>query len=229
MHHVWPIAATALALTLAFPPAAALAQATPQAVFGAGAASRMPGITERGVPAEAVAENAVIARERALAAGQREAFRRVAARVGLPDAATDAEIDALVESLTIEEERTTLVGYSARITVTFSGAAIAARSRGEAPPPPGGGVGGLAAATIDAAADFATFSDWLELRRRLASHPQVAELRILAIATDGARLRLSLRSAPEAAAEGLAGAGVTLQPAEGRQGIAWRVGLGRGF
>lgn len=230
MHHVWRIAATALALMPGFASGPALAQATPQAVFGSGAAApALPNITERGVPAEAVAENAVVARERALAAGQREAYRRIAPRVGLPPNLSDAEIDALVESLTIEEERSTRTGYSARITVVFSGAAIAARSRGEAPAAPGGGVGGPAVATIDAAAEFATFADWLELRRRLAAHPQVARVEILAIATDGARLRLSLRSAPETVAEALAGTGVALQPAEGRQGIAWRVGLGRGF
>lgn len=230
MHHVWPIAATALALMLGVAPGMAWAQATPQAVFGSGAAApALPNVVERGVPAEAVAENAVVARERALAAGQREAYRRIAARFGLPPNASDAEIDTLVEAITIEEERSTRTGYSARITVVFSGAAIAARGRGEAPPPPGGGVGGPAAATIDAAAEFSTFSDWLELRRRLASHPQVARVQILAIATDGARLRLSLRDAPEAAAAALAGTGVTLQPAEGRQGIAWRVALGRGF
>jgi len=230
MHHVWPIAATALALVLGLAPGAALAQATPQAVFGSGAAApALPNLVERGVPAEAVAENAVLARERALAAGQREAYRRIAARAGLPPTLSDAEIDALVESLTIEEERSTRTGYSARITVVFSGAAIAARGRGEAPPPPGGGVGGPAAAVIEAAAAYATFPEWIELRRRLAAHPQVARVEILAIATDGARLRLSLRAAPEAAAEALAGSGLALQPAEGRQGIAWRVGLGRGF
>ncbi|MDW8398692.1 MAG: hypothetical protein RMK90_09025, partial [Acetobacteraceae bacterium] len=153
MHHVWPIAATALALALGFAPGTAGAQATPQAVFGGGvAAPALPNIVERGVPAEAVAENAVVARERALAAGQREAYRRIAARAGLPPNATDAEIEALVESLTIEEERSTRTGYSARITVVFSGAAIAARSRGEAPPAPAGGVGGPAAATVDGAA-----------------------------------------------------------------------------
>ena len=139
MHHVWPIAATALALMLGLAPGMAWAQATPQAVFGSGAAApALPNVVERGVPAEAVAENAVVARERALAAGQREAYRRIAARAGLPANASDAEIDALVEAITIEEERSTRTGYSARITVVFSGAAIAARSRGEAPPPPGG-------------------------------------------------------------------------------------------
>jgi hypothetical protein len=229
MHHVWPIAATALALMLAAA-GTAHAQATPQAVFGGGgAAPALPNMIERGVPAEAVAENAVVARDRALAAGQREAYRRIAARAGLPPEASDAEIDALVSGITIEEERATRTGYSARITVVFSGAAIAARTRGEAPPAPGGGVGGPAAATIDAAAEFATFNDWIELRRRLAAHPQVARVQVLAIATDGARLRLSLRDAPEAASQALAGAGVMLQPAEGRQGVAWRVGLGRGF
>ena len=96
---------------LGLAPATALAQATPQAVFGSGgAAPALPNIIERGVPAEAVAENAVVARERALAAGQREAYRRIAARAGLPPTATDAEIDALVEAITIEEERSTRTG-----------------------------------------------------------------------------------------------------------------------
>ena len=230
MHHVWPIAATVLALTLGLATGMARAQATPQAVFGSGAAApALPNMVERGVPAEAVAENAVVARERAVAAGQREAYRRIAARAGLPPNATDAEIESLVEAITIEEERSTRTGYSARITVVFSGAAIAARGRGEAPAPPGGGVGGPAAAVIEAAATYSTFPEWLEMRRRLAAHPLVARIEILAISTDSARLRLSLRADAAQAAEELAGAGVTLAPAEGRQGTAWLVRLGGRF
>jgi hypothetical protein len=113
--------------------------------------------------------------------------------------------------------------------VVFSGAAIAARGRGEAPPPPGGGVGGPAAATIEAAASYSTFPEWLEMRRRLAAHPLVARVEILAISTDSARLRLSLRADPAQAAEQLAGAGVMLVPAEGRQGTAWLLRLGGRF
>jgi hypothetical protein len=230
MHHVLPLVATALACALALVPGAAFAQATPQAALGTAPPAAAAGNpVEHGVLAEAVAENAVLARERALAAGQREAYRRIAPRFGLPLSASDAEIEALIDSITIEEERATRTAYSARLTVVFSAAAIAARSRGEPPPPPMGGLGGPAAATIDAAADFATFPEWLELRRRLLAHPQVARVQILSIATDGARLRLFLRDSPEAAAAALAGAGVALQPAEGRQGVAWRVGLGRGL
>src|SRR5215211_5219084 len=54
--------------------------------------------SQRGVPAEATAENGVLARARALAAGRRAAWARLTAEAGLPGgvALGDAQIEGLV-------------------------------------------------------------------------------------------------------------------------------------
>ncbi|WP_237217748.1 hypothetical protein, partial [Falsiroseomonas oryziterrae] len=92
-------------------------------------------LVQRDVPAEATAENAVVARERALAAGQRLAYERMAAQLGLPTGLSDRQIEAQVASLVIESERVTPRGYAARITVNFRapGAARAPAAAGEGP------------------------------------------------------------------------------------------------
>ncbi|MFC7610285.1 hypothetical protein [Teichococcus aestuarii] len=91
---------------------------------------------QRGVPAEATAENAVIARTRALAAAQRAAYDRMAGELGLTRGLSDSQIDSLVSSIIVEEERTTRTGYSGRLTVNFNQSRVAARAGG------GGGTGG---------------------------------------------------------------------------------------
>lgn len=190
---------------------------------------------QRGVPAEATAENGVIARERALASGRRAAWERIASAAGVSRSLTDGQIEAMVASIIIEEERTSPTRYSGRITVNFvpsrvravtGGAAAAEAGQGT---PPGGGDSPsrppppvAPTATVEAVALYGSLNEWLELRRRLAAS---ARLEVVAISTDRARLRLGLRGAPAVAAEELARQGVSLVPGSGAPGDAWRVGL----
>jgi hypothetical protein len=192
-------------------PAMARAQATPEG----------NPLVQRDVPAEATAENAVVARDRALAAGQRLAYERMAAQLGLPRGLPDQQIEAQVASLVIESERVTPRGYSARITVNFRPPGRAAQ--------PAGGAGGPAISTIDATAVYQSFPEYIEIRRRVGATPAVARVEILSIAGDTARLRLALRSLPPVAATDLAGAGLEVAPVQGGAGgEAWRLGLAPG-
>lgn len=223
--HVRRRAATALALWLALA-GHALAQATPGAVFGsrpAPLAADAGAFTQRGVPAEASAENAVVARERALASGQRLAWQRLAGALGANPAASDAQIDLLVDSVVIEQERTTLTGYSGRITVAFNAARVQDFTAGRSVSRPAApGALGPAVASIEAVSRHASLGEWLELRRRLAQHPQVARVEIIALSTYAARLRLALRAAPALAAGELGAAGVAVAA----DGTGWRIALG---
>jgi hypothetical protein len=198
--------------------------------------------TQRGVPAEATAENAVVARTKALAQAQRTAYERMAEALGLPRGLSDSQIDAMVSSIIVEEERSSRSGYSGRLTVNFnpnraggpgrasahaggsgggSGGGSASLVPGSsaggdaAPPVTPPGLGLPAAGHIEAQARYLGLSDWLDLRRRLLASPEIASVDILAIAVDGARLRIGLRHSPELAMQALPAAGVTLQPPAG--------------
>lgn len=223
--------ATALLLLLAAPLATPMAQDAP-------AAPAAINFTQRGVPAEATAENGVIARERALANGRRAAWERLAASAGISRQLSDAQIEQMTASIIIEEERTAPTRYTGRITVNFNpgrvralaGGAIAGEGGGT-----GGGTGGTqadagrppgpvpVAATVEAVALYGSLQDWLELRRRLKAG--AARMEVVAISTDRARLRLSLRAAPGVVAEEFARQGVSMTPGSGAPGDAWRVGL----
>jgi hypothetical protein len=250
IHHFWALAATGL-LLLAAPPMAQGVRAQTAASEGTG------GFVQTGVPAEATAENAVVARERALASAQRIAYDRMAGEMGLPKGADAATIERLVESVIIEQEHTTRNGYSGRVTVRFAANRVRPGSGGggsggdaaggtAASPPPGGEVAMPASAYLDTVAQFGSLPEWLDLRRRLGANPVVASVEVQAIAVDGARLRLGLRTVPAQAASELARSGVALAPAgpvPGQMaapvpagyapapaaGGAWRVGLARGF
>ncbi len=217
-----------LAVCLLLPATDALAQALPDA----------NPYRQTGVPAEATAENAVVARDRALAAGQRLAYERMANQLGLSARAlSDSQIEQLVSSLVIESERITPRGYSGRITVNFNparvggggsapGIAGAAQPPGAAPAPNRG----PAVATLEAVARYATFPEWVEITRRLNASPAIARVEVVSVAGDAARLRLGLRAqAPEAANE-LAGSGLLLGPVvpsamDARSGDGWRLTL----
>lgn len=179
-------------------------------------------LVQRGIPAEATAENAVVARDRALAAGQRLAYERMAEALGLPRNIPDREIEAQVASLVIESERVTPRGYSARITVNFRppGAPTGPVQPGPVPPSPTA----PAIASLEAQARFGSLAEYAEYARRLAASPAVARAELLGISARHARWRLALRVQPEAAAEHLAAAGLTLGEADPREG--WRLGLG---
>lgn len=178
--------------------------------------------SQTGIPAEATAENAVLARDNAFASARRAAWDRMLAAAALPPrSVSPAQLERLVSSIVIEEERVTPTRYSGRLTVNFSANAVrgtlgqAAAGGGAS----GGGVSpgtvaiprpGPAVASVDAVARYTSLAEWLELRRRLQGAAPVAGVEILGIAVDAARLRLALRMAPGEAAASLAGLGVAL-------------------
>lgn len=194
----------------------------PPAAEASGAESSANPYSQRGVPAEATAENAVIARTKAIASAQRLAYQRMAGDLGLPTGISDSQIDQMVSSIIVEEERTSRTGYSGRLTVNFNpnrvpgaaGRTVAGAggtmplTGSDAAPPvmPGAAPAGY----IEASARYAGLREWLELRRRLYSNPEIASVDIQAIAVDGARLRLGLRHGPEVAAQTLPAAGLAV-------------------
>jgi hypothetical protein len=185
-------------------------------------------LVQRNVPAEATAENAVVARDRALASGQRVAYERMAAALGLPRTASDQQIEDMVSSLVIESERITPRGYSARITVNFRPPAGGARLAAPAPGavPGQAPAGGPAVASIEAVARYRSLPEYAELTQRLNNSAAVARLDVVTVAGDMARLRLGLRSQPPLAANELAQSGVALAPGDPGLGEGWRIGLG---
>jgi len=214
-----------------------LALATPAALRAQDAPAAVS-YSQRGVPAEATAENGVIARERAFVAGRRAAWERIASAAGVTRSLSDSQIEGMVTSIIIEEERTSPTRYTGRITVNFNPGRVRAitggsgTAEGGAPavpgtpgePPPRPVASGPAAATIEAVALYGSLNEWLEIRRRLVAN--TARLEVVAISTDRARLRLGLRAPPAVAAEELARQGLTMSPGSGAPGDAWRVGLG---
>lgn len=201
-----------------------------------GAMAQDTGLRQAGIPVEATAADSVQARDIALAAGRRAALNRLAAAVGTTaPSISDRQIDALVASIQIEEERITSTRYVGRITVVFNSQARSLLGGGvtgggglDGPSAQPNPLAGLPASSfVEASTSFGSLAQWLDLRRRLLAAGPVARVEILAIATDGARLRLGLRApAPEATAA-LANAGVVLTP-PGIAGDTWRVGLGGG-
>jgi hypothetical protein len=215
---------------------------------------------QRGVVAEATAANAVLAKERAIANAQRAAYQRYAAATGANPNASPSQIESMVTSMVVEQERSTLNGYSGRYTIRFRGAgtsssgAVASSGGGNSGAlPPLGGPSAPAAAPaslppgtppilplssyLEAGTNFRSFDEWLTLRRRLLAQPSVGSVDILAISTEGARLRIGLRSPPEAAAGALAAGGIALVPSQPplpnglpnpATGPGWRVGLAGG-
>jgi hypothetical protein len=188
---------------------------------------------QQGVPAEASAENGVLARERALASGRRIAWERLAGLVGAPANLPDSQIEDMVASIVIEQERALPTRYAGRITVRFNPARVRAAVAGRAPggsgTSPGGMAGsGPASTWLEAIAIYGSMTEWLELRRRLQGAAPVASVEVVAIATDAAQLRIGLRGPAPAAAPELAANGVALEPAMGPAGETWRVGLASG-
>lgn len=238
-NHVATLIATAL--LVAAPIGAVRAQDDPALSAAPAAAPAAVSFTQRGVPAEATAENGVVARERALANGRRAAWERIASAAGVTRSLTDAQIESMVSSIIIEEERTSPTRYTGRITVNFNPSRARSYTGGGGVAEGGGGTGGgsetppetaaerrpqgpvPAAATVEVVALYGSLNEWLELRRRLAG--AAARLDIVAISTDRARLRVGLRSPPGVAAQELAVQGITMIPGSGAPGDAWRVGL----
>ena len=238
-------AVAALLMAAATPASAQFFPADQPAAAAAG-----PNLTQRGIPAEATAENGVLAREKALASGRRLAWEKLAAEAGAsPGALSDSRIEGMVSSIVIEQERVTPTRYTGRITVNFEpnrvrsalgsrgSAAVAAAGESGAPRDPAA-LPSVAAPQsppasnwVDAVATYRSLSEWVELKRRLSGAGPVASVDVVGIAVDAARLRIGLRAPPPAAAGELAGLGVAMAPVRNgasAPGETWRVGLAGG-
>lgn len=188
------------------------------------------GFTQRGITVETSAENAVIARNRAIASAQRQAYEKMASELGFSRSASDSQIDSLVDSIIVEQERATRTGYNGRLTVNFNprrvsnfagissggGAAVAGGAPGSTSGASPSGTSANAAfnpaiAFVETETQFSGMQEWLGLRRRLLATPEIASVDVAAIAVDGARLRLGLRLPPNEAARALAARGIVLQ------------------
>ena len=185
-------------------------------------------LVQRGVPAEATAENAVAAREQAHANARRIAFQRMTeamgAHAGTP---SDAQLERMVAALIVETERTSSTRYIGRLTVQFSPRQVASVT-GRSVSSPGGSGGSVgvdipmaAQSYVEAQARFGSLQEWLELRRRLRNSNSVSSMDIVAISTDAARMRLGLRQQRDEAAALLNAAGLAVIP----EGAGWQVGL----
>jgi hypothetical protein len=204
----------------------------------AGAQEGGGGFVQRGVTVETTAENSVIARTKALTAAQRQAYEKMASELGFSRSASDSQIESMVDSIIVEQERATRTGYNGRLTVNFNqrkvsnfaglstggGGGATAEAGGGTPPSssyvappvvPTNQAFNPAAAFIETVARFNSMPEWLDLRRRLLASPEVSSVDIAAIAVDGARLRLGLRMQPAEAAQSLASRGILLQQAGG--------------
>jgi hypothetical protein len=220
MQHFRRLAATAVITGLLFMPLLASAQ------------EGGSGFVQRGITVETSAENAVIARTRALATAQRQAYEKMAGELGFSRSASDSQIDGMVDSIIVEQERATRTGYNGRLTVNFNprrvsnfagisaGSAGAVASGGGSPAAPGAPPANLnppgvafnpASAFVESVTQYSGMQEWLGLRRRLLAQPEIASVDIIAIAVDGATLRLGLRLPPNEAARVLSERGILLQ------------------
>lgn len=188
-------------------------------------------LVQRGVPAEATAENAVLARDRAHASARRIAFQRLLEQSGASgnSAPSDSQLESMVAALIVEEERTTPTRYSARLTVQFNPGLVSSAT-GRSFPSAGTG-GGLALnipmaaqSFVEASSQHGSLAEWLDLRRRLRASGSVSSMQIISLSMDTARFRLGLRQPAAEAATALSGAGLVINADGGN----WQVSLGGG-
>jgi hypothetical protein len=197
--------------------------------------SDMGALTQRGVPAQATAENGVVAQERAFAAGRRAAWDRIQGMVNAPRRPTDAELDRMVRSIVIEQETTGPQRYTGRMTIQFDAEAVQSFAEGgevRAATLPSGIASEAPAnvtpptpvlASLEATARYGSFNEWLEIRRRVVAAG--AKLDVMAITTDRAHLNLGLRVPVGIAPETFGQHGLQLTPGTGAQNDQWRLGL----
>ena len=192
-------------------------------------------LTQRGVSAQATAENGVVAQERAFAAGRRAAWDRIQGMVNAPRRPTDAELDRMVRSIVIEQETTGPQRYTGRMTIQFDAEAVQSFAEGgevRAATLPSGIASEAPAhvtpptpvlASLEATARYGSFNEWLEIRRRVVAAG--AKLDVMAITTDRAHLNLGLRVPVGLAQEVFAQSGLQLVPGTGTRNDQWRLGL----
>jgi hypothetical protein len=192
-------------------------------------------LTQRGVPADATAENGVVAQERAFTAGRRAAWDRIQGMFSTPRRPTDAELDRMVRSIVIEQEITSPQRYSGRLTIQFDPESVrsfveggevqtATQPAGPAPEAPVHVTPPTPVlATLEAEARYGSLNEWLEIRRRATAAG--VRLDVVGISTDRARLRLGLRVPVGLAPEALGQHGLRLAPGTGAANDQWRLGL----
>jgi hypothetical protein len=197
--------------------------------------SDMGALTQRGVVAEATAENGVVAQERAFAAGRRSAWDRIQGMVNAPRRPTDAELDRMVRSIVIEQENTGPQRYSGRLTIQFDANAVQSFAEGaevRAATLPSGSSSespiSMTPATpilgsLEATARYASLNEWLEIRRRVVAAG--ARLDVMAITIDRAHLNIGLRVPIGIAPETFGQHGLQLTRGSGAQNDQWRLGL----
>ncbi|WP_456305152.1 hypothetical protein, partial [Elioraea rosea] len=166
----------------------------------------------RGVPAEATADTATAARERAIAGGLRSAWQALLARESPGDAArlsgvSGEEIERLVESYEVENEQIGLTRYAATLNVFFR----PERVRGLLAARPAGGTAGR----VEVVAPLSGLQDWVEIRRRLAGAPSIGGYEVIALSRREARLALSVPGGQASAASALQSAGLRLSEGAG--------------
>ena len=189
-------------------------------------------LVQRGVPAEASAENAVLARDRAHASARRIAFQRLIEASGGAgtNAPSDSQLERMVAALIVEEERTTPTRYAGRLTVQFNAglvASVTGRSFSSGGVTSGGSPVNIPMAPqtfMEATSQHGSLAEWLELRRRLRGSGSVASLTLISLSMDAARFRLGLRQQASEAAASLNGAGIQITP----DGGTWQISLRSG-
>lgn len=187
-------------------------------------------LVQRGVPAEASAENAVAARDAAIASARRIAFQRMAEQLGGgAPSLSDRQIEGLVGAMIVEEERTTATRYIGRFTFQFQAGAVGAALNRPVQGLAGAGGGGLnipmaATGAITATVRTGSLPSWHEARRRMLQSGAVVRVEVLEISMDAARVRLGLSRSAEEAAAALSSMGLAVEP----DGSGWQVGLAGG-
>lgn len=187
-------------------------------------------LVQRGVPAEATAGNAVLARDRAHASARRIAWQRLLEQTGAAGGPTppDSQLENMVAALIVEEERTTPTRYSGRLTVQFNPGLVASTTGRSFTPPAGGGLAlnipMAAQSFMEASSQHSSLAEWLELRRRLRASGSVASMEIISLSMEAARFRLGLRQPAAEAATAMSGVGLVVT----NNGANWQVALGAG-
>ena len=191
-------------------------------------------LTQRGIPAEASAENGVLARERALAAGRRLPGSGRCRKPGCrpPRCPTGrSRIWSVPSSSSRNAPPPTR--YTGRITVVFNPNRVRAALGGRpgwrrAPPRRPVAAATPASNWVEAVATYSSMGEWLELQRRL-------KRRLAGCVGRYPRHRGGCGAAAgraavpgDLAASDLATLGVALEPAAGPPGLSWHLGLARG-
>jgi hypothetical protein len=166
------------------------------------------GFVVRGIAAEAAAETATAARERAIAGGLRSAWAALLAREAPGEQArlgaiSAEELERLVESYEVENERVGAQRYAATLTVAFRPEPV--RSLLAARPASG------PSGRIEVTAPLTGINDWVAIRQRLAGSPAIRGYEVLALSRREARLALTLPGGQAEAAAALASAGLALR------------------